>query len=121
MNQDIQNQIKKIIEDNKVVLFMKGTPEMPMCGFSADGFSADKRMTPSTMILKCQFSPQLRRAGLRTHFKRMVQAVRTHIGEDFLRNERLIIAHPIRDNSFLREYKLNFVESTRKSTTRRTS
>ena len=35
MNQDIQNQIKKIIEDNKVVLFMKGTPEMPMCGFSA--------------------------------------------------------------------------------------
>ena len=35
MNQDIQNQIKKIIEDNKVVLFMKGTPKMPMCGFSA--------------------------------------------------------------------------------------
>jgi len=95
--------------------------DRPQCGFSAGEFSADKRMTPSTMILKCQFSPQLRRAGLRTHFKRMVQAVRTHIGEDFLRNERLIIAHPIRDNSFLREYKLNFVESTRKSTTRRTS
>jgi monothiol glutaredoxin len=35
MNQDIQNQIKKIIDDNKVTLFMKGTPEMPMCGFSA--------------------------------------------------------------------------------------
>jgi monothiol glutaredoxin len=35
MNQDIHNQIKKIIEENKTVLFMKGTPEIPMCGFSA--------------------------------------------------------------------------------------
>ena len=31
MNQDIKNIIKK----NKVVLFMKGTKEHPMCGFSA--------------------------------------------------------------------------------------
>jgi monothiol glutaredoxin len=35
MNQDIHNQIKKIIEENRTVLFMKGTPEIPMCGFSA--------------------------------------------------------------------------------------
>lgn len=34
MNQDIHNQIKKIIEENRTVLFMKGTPEIPMCGFS---------------------------------------------------------------------------------------
>ena len=35
MNQNIHNQIKKIIEENRTVLFMKGTPEIPMCGFSA--------------------------------------------------------------------------------------
>lgn len=35
MNHNIHNQIKKIIEDNNVVIFMKGTPDMPMCGFSA--------------------------------------------------------------------------------------
>jgi len=35
MNQNIHNQIKKIIEENRIVLFMKGTTEMPMCGFSA--------------------------------------------------------------------------------------
>ena len=35
MNQDIHNQIKKIIEENRTVLFMKGAPEIPMCGFSA--------------------------------------------------------------------------------------
>lgn len=27
--------IKSILEKNKVVLFMKGSPEMPQCGFSA--------------------------------------------------------------------------------------
>ena len=32
---DTQEQIKKTVEDNKLVIFMKGTPEMPRCGFSA--------------------------------------------------------------------------------------
>ena len=32
---DIQQKIKNLVENNKVVLFMKGTPEMPQCGFSA--------------------------------------------------------------------------------------
>jgi monothiol glutaredoxin len=28
-------QIRELIEQNPVILFMKGTPDMPMCGFSA--------------------------------------------------------------------------------------
>lgn len=31
----IQAQLKEQIENNAVVLFMKGNAEMPMCGFSA--------------------------------------------------------------------------------------
>ena len=31
---EINNQLDEIIKNNKVVLFMKGTPEMPQCGFS---------------------------------------------------------------------------------------
>ena len=31
----VVTQIKKEIEDNSVVLFMKGTPAFPQCGFSA--------------------------------------------------------------------------------------
>jgi monothiol glutaredoxin len=31
---DIQNTIKTLIDTNAVVLFMKGTPEFPQCGFS---------------------------------------------------------------------------------------
>lgn len=31
---NIQSQIRKLINENDVVLFMKGTPEFPHCGFS---------------------------------------------------------------------------------------
>lgn len=30
----IETQLKQVITDNEVVLFMKGTPEFPQCGFS---------------------------------------------------------------------------------------
>jgi monothiol glutaredoxin len=32
---DIQQRIKEQVESNPVVLYMKGTPQMPQCGFSA--------------------------------------------------------------------------------------
>jgi len=32
---DLIDKIKKDIEDNSIMLYMKGTKEMPMCGFSA--------------------------------------------------------------------------------------
>ena len=33
--QTIQDHIRKLVSDNDVVLFMKGNPQFPMCGFSA--------------------------------------------------------------------------------------
>ncbi|MCM2283112.1 MAG: Grx4 family monothiol glutaredoxin [Bdellovibrionaceae bacterium] len=32
---DVKSRIEKILGDNKIVLFMKGTPQFPQCGFSA--------------------------------------------------------------------------------------
>jgi monothiol glutaredoxin len=31
----LSDQIKSAIEQNEVILFMKGTPDAPQCGFSA--------------------------------------------------------------------------------------
>ena len=31
----LRNEIQKAIDENPVLVFMKGTPEMPACGFSA--------------------------------------------------------------------------------------
>ena len=46
---NVNEKIKDIITKNDVVLFMKGTPEMPQCGFS---------MTVSNILkeLKVKFS-----------------------------------------------------------------
>lgn len=35
MEESIRKQIENQIKNNKVFLYMKGTPEAPMCGFSA--------------------------------------------------------------------------------------
>ncbi len=32
---DVQQKIHQIVTDNPVVLFMKGTPQFPQCGFSS--------------------------------------------------------------------------------------
>ena len=34
MNESANSKIKDLIEKNEVCLFMKGTPEVPQCGFS---------------------------------------------------------------------------------------
>ncbi len=35
MNEELKKKIEDIIAQDKVVLFMKGTPQFPQCGFSA--------------------------------------------------------------------------------------
>jgi monothiol glutaredoxin len=34
-NEQIRDEIKRAITEERVMLFMKGTPDMPRCGFSA--------------------------------------------------------------------------------------
>lgn len=32
---DVNERIRKLVDDNPIVLFMKGTPQFPQCGFSS--------------------------------------------------------------------------------------
>ena len=34
MNENVKKTINELVEKNEVCLFMKGTPEVPQCGFS---------------------------------------------------------------------------------------
>lgn len=34
MESDIKEQIQKDISENKIMIYMKGTPDLPQCGFS---------------------------------------------------------------------------------------
>lgn len=42
--EDMLEDVKQRIADNKVMLFMKGTPEQPMCGFSNATVDVLKRL-----------------------------------------------------------------------------
>jgi monothiol glutaredoxin len=33
-NEELKQKVEELLRENKVLLFMKGTPEMPRCGFS---------------------------------------------------------------------------------------
>ncbi|TAG71050.1 MAG: Grx4 family monothiol glutaredoxin [Burkholderiales bacterium] len=35
MRRDVQKEIQDLVHANRVVLFMKGTPQFPQCGFSS--------------------------------------------------------------------------------------
>ncbi len=35
MTQSVQERIDALVKNNKIVIFMKGTPQFPQCGFSA--------------------------------------------------------------------------------------
>ncbi|MGV3666032.1 MAG: Grx4 family monothiol glutaredoxin [Leptospira bouyouniensis] len=43
MEQELKDKIESLIKSEKVFLFMKGTPEMPQCGFSAGVVSTLKQ------------------------------------------------------------------------------
>lgn len=43
-NADIKTQIESLLKTDKVVLFMKGNADMPMCGFSANSVAILKNL-----------------------------------------------------------------------------
>ena len=57
---NIQDQIKEDITKNKVVVYMKGTPEAPMCGFSAQTVSILKSHSAKIFARNVLDDPQLR-------------------------------------------------------------
>ena len=44
MSQNIHDIIQQQVTDNKVMIYMKGTPEFPQCGFSAATIQVFQRM-----------------------------------------------------------------------------
>lgn len=40
---DVLDRIKEQVESNAIVIYMKGTPQMPMCGFSSRTVEALKK------------------------------------------------------------------------------
>ena len=57
---DIQERIRHTVQDNPIVLFMKGTPQFPMCGFSARAVQALKGASAQFASVNVLEDPEIR-------------------------------------------------------------
>ena len=57
---NINEKIKDIINKNDVVLFMKGTPEMPQCGFSMTVSNILKKLNVKFSSIDVLADPEIR-------------------------------------------------------------
>ena|SRR3989338_7441140 len=56
----VRDQIQKDVKENKIMLYMKGTPEAPMCGFSAQTVSVLKSYNVPIKAKNVLDDPELR-------------------------------------------------------------
>lgn len=59
---DTLELIKKQIQENPVILYMKGTPDQPMCGFSARTVQALKACGAKFASVDVLANPEIRQA-----------------------------------------------------------
>lgn len=57
---NVVEEIKQIIADNPVILFMKGTPDFPQCGFSMRTAQALKSCEVDFVYVDVLASPEVR-------------------------------------------------------------
>ena len=60
LNESLRKQISELLAHNRVVLFMKGTRQMPQCGFSAQVVQILDDLVPSYETVDILRSPELR-------------------------------------------------------------
>lgn len=63
---DVKAQIESLLNSSKVVLFMKGNAEMPMCGFSANTVAILKNLGVSFKTFNILNDPDIRQ-GLKEY------------------------------------------------------
>jgi len=56
---DVLDRIKQHVEDNPVVLFMKGTPSLPQCGFSSRTAEALKQCNQKFAYVNVLADPEI--------------------------------------------------------------
>ena len=57
---DVLDRIRKTVSDNSVVLYMKGTPQFPMCGFSSRAAQALKTVGAQFASVNVLEDPEVR-------------------------------------------------------------
>ncbi len=59
-NQDIETLIRNQIKENPVLLYMKGTPQFPQCGFSAKAIEVLTQIGRPFLFVNILENPEIR-------------------------------------------------------------
>ncbi len=59
---DVMNRIKEQVENNDVLIYMKGTPQMPQCGFSSRASAALRQCGKEFSYVNILMDPELHRS-----------------------------------------------------------
>jgi monothiol glutaredoxin len=62
VSMDVMDRIKGHVENNSIVIFMKGTPQFPMCGFSSRAVEALKQCGREFAYVNVLAEPDIRQA-----------------------------------------------------------
>ena len=66
MNENVKKTINELVEKNEVCLFMKGTPEVPQCGFSMAVSNVLKHLDVNFHSINVLENPDIRE-GIKTY------------------------------------------------------
>ncbi len=64
LNKSLRKQLSELLASNRVVLFMKGTRQMPQCGFSAQVVQILNKLLLSYETVDVLDSPEMQRCGM---------------------------------------------------------
>jgi len=81
-NESLRKQISELLANNRVVLFMKGTRQMPQCGFSAQVVQILNNLPVSYETVDVLDSPELR-DGIK-EFSRWPTIPQLYVGGQFI-------------------------------------
>jgi len=60
MERNVHDEIQKAVDENKVILFMKGTPTFPQCGFSSTVVQILKELNADFVGVNVLDDPEVR-------------------------------------------------------------
>jgi monothiol glutaredoxin len=64
---DVQQRIDQLVKSNRVVLFMKGTPQFPQCGFSGRAIQVMKACGVTDLTTFNVFDDEAVRQGIKDY------------------------------------------------------
>ena len=70
----------------------------------------DTRHNDHLIVFKCTYSNAVRGLRISKEIRRLFKLLRGEVGQDFLREARVVCGYRVEQNLFLRSYAQNFVE-----------